>query len=93
MRRLAGPFFCSVTLFSLAAGGLRAQASVASPDGRNRVTVEILDGHLAWRLSRDNRPLVNPSLLGIEFQGAPPGPYPRVRSEMYMPSWISLRLA
>jgi alpha-glucosidase len=45
---------------------------VASPDGRNSVTVEILEGHLTWRLDRDNRPLVLPSLLGFEFQGAPP---------------------
>ena len=72
MRRLAGPLFCSVTLFSLAASSLQGQVSVASPDGRTRVTVEVLEGHLTWRLSRDNRPLLLPSLLGLEFSGAPP---------------------
>jgi alpha-glucosidase len=72
MRRLAGPLFCSVTLFSLAVANLQGQVSVTSPDGRNLVTVEVLDGHLTWRLSRDNRPLLLPSLLGLEFRGAPP---------------------
>ncbi|MDP3909498.1 MAG: glycoside hydrolase family 97 catalytic domain-containing protein, partial [Gemmatimonadales bacterium] len=49
-----------------------AQIRVASPDGRNQVTVEIRDARLAYSLSRDGRPVVLPSLLGFEFRGAPP---------------------
>ena len=72
MRRFSGSLLCCVTLFSLVAADLEAQVSVTSPDGRNQVTVEVLDGHLTWRVTRDNRPLLLPSLLGLEFKGAPP---------------------
>ncbi|HET9514851.1 MAG TPA: glycoside hydrolase family 97 N-terminal domain-containing protein, partial [Gemmatimonadales bacterium] len=51
---------------------LRAQVSVASPDGRNRLSVEILEGSLTWSLKRDNRTLILPSRLGFRFRGAPP---------------------
>jgi len=50
---------------------LRAQVSVASPDGRNQVTVEIRDGRLTYSLARDGRNLILPSVLGFEFHGAP----------------------
>ena len=71
MRRVAGLLFACVTSFSLAAGPLAGQVSVVSPDGRTRVTIEVLEGHLTWRLDRDRRPLVLPSLLGFQFQGEP----------------------
>src|SRR5467141_4960701 len=48
------------------------RASVASPDGRNRVTVEIRDGGLTYRVDRDGRAVLLPSRLGFAFQGAPP---------------------
>jgi alpha-glucosidase len=51
---------------------LRAQVRVASPDGRNQVTVELRQGRLYYSLARDGRPLMLPSLLGFEFRGAPP---------------------
>jgi alpha-glucosidase len=61
----------------LAAAGLlataaRAQVQVASPDGRNHVTVEVHDGRLYYSLERDGRWLVLPSMLGFAFRGAPP---------------------
>ena len=51
--------------------GLSAQA-VTSPDGRNRVTVQLTEGKLQYSLARDGRVLVLPSQLGFEFRGAPP---------------------
>src|SRR5574338_1096576 len=56
----------------LALAPLRSQVSVASPDGRNRVTVEIQEGKLTYRLSRDGRLLILPSMLGFTFRNAPP---------------------
>src|SRR2546421_5723770 len=49
-----------------------AQVRVASPDGRNGVTVEIHDGKLYYSVQRDGRPLLLPSMLGFEFRGSPP---------------------
>lgn len=64
--------------FGLAAGTLPAlvhplgaQVNVLSPDGRNRVTVAIQDGHLTYSVDRDGRALILPSILGFEFRGAP----------------------
>jgi alpha-glucosidase len=51
---------------------LQAQVQVASPDGRSRVTVQTLEGHLVWSLTRDGRALILPSGLGIQFKDAPP---------------------
>jgi alpha-glucosidase len=45
---------------------------VASPDGRNVVGVEVVEGRLYWSLQRDGRDLVLPSGLGFEFRNAPP---------------------
>jgi alpha-glucosidase len=50
---------------------LRAQTSVASPDGRNRVTVAVHDGRLYYSVDRDGKPLFTPGLLGFDFTGAP----------------------
>ena len=58
-----------MTFGSTAAHG---QVRVASPDGRNEVTVETRDGRLTYSLARDGRVLIMPSMLGFEFRGAPP---------------------
>src|SRR5256885_224361 len=50
----------------------QGRASVASPDGRNRITVEIRDGALTYSVDRDGRAVLLPSRLGFAFQGAPP---------------------
>ncbi len=74
MRR--SPGFLALCLAAIAllaaAAPLRGQVVVASPDGRNKLTVEILEGRLSYRLARDGRALILPSLLGFEFRGAPP---------------------
>ena len=49
-----------------------AQLRVASPDGRNDITVQVREGRLYYALDRDDRPIVLPSLLGFELRGAPP---------------------
>ncbi len=74
MRRLACHLLCCVAATAIVAPALtlHAQVSVASPDGRNRVTVEIREGRLNYSLARDGRALILPSLLGFELQGAPP---------------------
>jgi alpha-glucosidase len=74
MRRLPG-FLASclaAVTFAAATAPLGAQVRVASPDSRNRITVEILEGRLTYSLARDGRALILPSLLGFEFRGAPP---------------------
>src|SRR5207249_1892156 len=60
--------------FALAAAvsPLRGQSAVASPNGRNKVTITINEGRLYYSLERDRRPLILPSLLGFEFRGAVP---------------------
>ncbi len=47
-----------------------AQASVplASPDGRNQVTVQVHDGKLSYSVQRDGRNIMMPSRLGLEFR-------------------------
>ncbi|MEJ2502864.1 MAG: glycoside hydrolase family 97 N-terminal domain-containing protein, partial [Gemmatimonadota bacterium] len=59
---------------ALAPGSSEAQgpAEAVSPDGRNRVVVEIADGGLFYRVARDGRPVITPSRLGFEFRGAEP---------------------
>jgi alpha-glucosidase len=54
------------------AAPLQGQVRVASPDGRNWVTVGVRDGRLGYSVERDGRALLLPSLLGFEFRGAPP---------------------
>ena len=49
-----------------------AQLRVASPDGRNVVLVDTHEGKLYYRVQRDGRPLLTPSLLGFLFRGQPP---------------------
>jgi alpha-glucosidase len=73
MRRSPG-FLPCLALAALAAtpAPLRGQVQVASPDGRNQVTVELLEGRLSYGLARDGRALILPSLLGFDFRGVPP---------------------
>src|SRR5712691_10019854 len=66
-----------LTLTVTSALGARASAAqdrvrVTSPDGRNRVTVEVRDGALTYSVDRDGRAVLLPSRLGFAFQGAPP---------------------
>src|SRR6266516_3689526 len=71
---------CSARLLTLTAtcalvaraAAAQNRAQVASPDGRNRVTVEIRDGALTYSVERDGRAVFLPSRLGLAFQGAPP---------------------
>src|SRR5438309_8331704 len=58
--------------FAARASAAQDRAQVTSPDGRNRVTVEIRDGALTYSLDRDGRAVLLPSRLGFAFQGAPP---------------------
>lgn len=44
---------------------------VASPDGRNEVVVQIIQGRLHYAMNRDGRSVMQPSLLGFELGGAP----------------------
>src|SRR5207244_12196073 len=53
------------------AAAAQNRAQVTSPDGRNRVTVEIRDGALTYSVDRDGRAVLLPSRLGFAFQGAP----------------------
>jgi alpha-glucosidase len=66
--------FALVTCATLMAATASAQdqARVASPDGRNEVTVEIREGKFYYSLQRDGRAVLLPSGLGFEFRGAPP---------------------
>jgi alpha-glucosidase len=74
MRRSPGFRISCLAVAVLSAGAvpLHSQVQVASPDGRNQVTVEIREGRLTYSLSRDGRELIQPSVLGFEFRGAPP---------------------
>jgi alpha-glucosidase len=67
------PWLAGVAL-TAPGGTLSAQVGVASPDGRNHVTVEVREGRLSYGLARDGRPLILTSLLGFTFGGAPPHP-------------------
>ena len=62
----------AVVALAAAAAPLQGQVRVASPNGRNQVTVEIREGRLHYSLARDGRALILPSRLGFEFQGASP---------------------
>jgi alpha-glucosidase len=74
MRRCPGFLVPCLAVAALAAATtpLRGQVRVASPDGRNQVTVETREARLYYSLARDGRTLIQPSLLGFEFRGASP---------------------
>src|SRR6266540_1227549 len=71
MRRTPGFLVPCLVTVVVATAPLESQVRVASPDGRNQVTVETREGRLNYSLSRDGRALILPSLLGFEFRGAP----------------------
>jgi alpha-glucosidase len=71
MRRLPALTLAGLLPLSLVAAPVAAQVRVTSPDGRNEVVVEVLEGRLGYRMSRDGRPLLLPSALGFELRGAP----------------------
>ncbi|HKV71782.1 MAG TPA: glycoside hydrolase family 97 protein [Gemmatimonadales bacterium] len=60
-----------LTLLTLIAPAASAQIRVASPDGKNQVTLQIDSGHLRYSLSRSGQQLIQPSLLGMQFAGQP----------------------
>ena len=72
MLHSAGRRLASLLLLLASVSPLSAQLRVASPNGRNQVTVELRDGGLYYTLARDGRTLILPSALGFEFRGAPP---------------------
>ncbi len=57
----------------VAAGPLVAQEPlrVASPDHRNEVVVRVMEGRLTYAVNHDGRAVMQPSMLGFEFRGAP----------------------
>src|SRR5256885_8387604 len=62
-----------LTLFvTYTLGSAQDRVRVTSPDGRNRVTVEVRDGALAYSVDRDDRAVLLPSHRGFAFQGALP---------------------
>ena len=71
MRRTLGTTLGVAAALALCAAPLLGQARVASPDGRNEVTVELREGRLTYAMTRDRRPLVLPSELGFVLRGAP----------------------
>jgi len=80
-----------------AAVGAHAQepVQVASPDGRNVVTVGTVEGGLFYTVERDGRKIVLPSRLGFELRDAPPlgdgleltGTERRTRDETWEQPW------
>jgi alpha-glucosidase len=64
-------FAALLMTFTAAAAIAQDTLSVSSPDGRNKVGVAVHDGKLYYILSRDGRPLLEPSMLGFEFRGGP----------------------
>jgi alpha-glucosidase len=67
LRRVA---LISCLVLPSGAGAQGTPASVASPDGRNVVTVLIRDGGLFYSVDRAGRHIVTPSRLGFAFRGA-----------------------
>ena len=67
------PLALGAALATLLAAPAAAQdtITVASPDGRNKVGVEVREGRLYYQLGRDARPILLPSGLGFEFRDAP----------------------
>src|SRR5204863_9946384 len=69
--RLVALSITAATLIATTAA-TQDRVRVASPDGRNQVTVEIHDGGLYYSLNRDTHPLFLPSRLGMAFLNAKP---------------------
>jgi alpha-glucosidase len=64
----------ALLIATTAPAALRAQSplTVASPDGRNQVTVEVQGGALRYSVRRDGANVITASRLGFAFRGAPP---------------------
>ena len=67
-RHLALGLTCATLIWAPASA--QDQVRVASPDGRNEVTVETRGGRLVYSLERDGRAVLLPSRLGFEFRNA-----------------------
>ena len=74
IRGIGRSLVAGVGTLTMVAGIAGAQGApglrVTSPDGKNSVLVEILEGHLVYSVQRQGRPIVMPSGLGMEFKGA-----------------------
>jgi alpha-glucosidase len=70
-RPLVRPLLLAAALAASAVMQATAQqeARVASPNGRNRVTVAIHEGGLYYSVTRDGKPILLPSRLGFAFKG------------------------
>jgi len=68
--RMVGIAVAGAVLATVAAA--QPSLSVASPDGRNVITVTVRQGTLSYSLDRQGKPLLLPSRLGFDFRGAPP---------------------
>jgi alpha-glucosidase len=67
---IVGMVVAGAVLTSVAAA--QPSLRVASPDGRNVVTVSVRQGTLWYSLDRQGNSLLLPSRLGFDFRGAPP---------------------
>jgi alpha-glucosidase len=74
MSRILSRLTRDVTFLTFLTAPLAAQEAlrVASPNGRNEVTIAVQDGRLTYALKRDGRQLILPSILGIDFSGVRP---------------------
>jgi alpha-glucosidase len=61
-----------LTIATAGAASAQTPLRVTSPDGRIAATVQVLDGRLAYAVSRDGRPVITPSRLGFDLRDAPP---------------------
>ena len=62
---------CATLASSIAAA--QSTIRVASPDGKNEVSITVMDGgSLRYAISRSGRPVLLPSRLGFDFRGARP---------------------
>src|SRR3954466_13822435 len=72
--RLARRAVCSLSfalIASAATAHAQSQLTVASPNARTEVKVEIRQGRLLYSVTRDHRALILPSRLGFEFRETP----------------------
>jgi alpha-glucosidase len=72
-RSLSLRFAVAAAILSTAAPAFaQEEFRVASPDGRNEVTVAIRGGQVQYSIQRDGRAVMQPSQLGFEFRDGPP---------------------
>lgn len=77
MRHCVPSFLLRLGPLMLAIAALETTAAtaqplrVASPDGKNEVSVEVRNGGLRYALRRGGRAVILPSQLGFDFRGAP----------------------